>query len=321
MSAVSGVSSSTSRASSAVSARGSYRRPTVRGFPVSVQTGSAPSDSSHASASSSRSQTSRCSSASPAGHSLRKSSHSRWRQTTPLDSSIEPPAPRSLLDHARPQAELARPRRGDETGHPGAGDDQLRSARTSACARRTRCGRASGPAEEDRVRVRRVDDVVDLDAELVRRLDVLLGRVDEDGEVVEQRPLGSAGVALLELDVGAADLDARTAGRAGRRRARSRASVYSSAVAAGSAERSATWSRSYSTRSPPRRGRAARPRPGRRTPRRSAAGRARRAAAAAPAPSRGPRRAARRAAARPARAAPRPRTASASRGARPTRRA
>ena len=42
-------------------------------------------------ASSSRSQTTRCSRSSPVGHSARKSSHSRKRQTTQLDRSIDPP--------------------------------------------------------------------------------------------------------------------------------------------------------------------------------------------------------------------------------------
>ena len=62
--------------------------------------------------------------------------------------------------------------------------------------------------EEDRERVRRVDEAVDLDPRVLRVLLVLVGRVDEDGEMVQQRPLGRAGVALVELDEGAADLDA-----------------------------------------------------------------------------------------------------------------
>ena len=43
----------------------------------------------------------------------------------------------------------------------------------------------------------------------LRVLERLLGRVDEHREVVEQRPLGIAGLAGVELDVRAADLDAR----------------------------------------------------------------------------------------------------------------
>ncbi len=47
-------------------------------------------------------------------------------------------------------------------------------------------------ADEDGERVRRVDDVVDLDAEVLRGGDGLVRRVDEDGEMVEQRPLRRA---------------------------------------------------------------------------------------------------------------------------------
>jgi len=71
------------------------------------------------------------------------------------------------------------------------------------------------PPDEHGVGVRGVDDVVDLHAEVVRLGDVLVRGVDEDGEVVEQRLLRGARVALVELDVGAADLDAGRAGRAG----------------------------------------------------------------------------------------------------------
>ena len=41
---------------------------------------------------------------------------------TPLDSSIEPPGARALLDHARREPELARARGAHEPGHAGAGD-------------------------------------------------------------------------------------------------------------------------------------------------------------------------------------------------------
>jgi hypothetical protein len=74
-----------------------------------------------------------------------------------------------------------------------------------------------GAAQEHRVRVRRVDDVVDLDAEVVRGRDVLVGGLDEDGEVVEQRPLGRARLAGMELDERAADFDARRTGCSKRR--------------------------------------------------------------------------------------------------------
>ena len=56
-----------------------------------------------------------------------------------------------------------------------------------------------------------VDDIVDLDAEVVRAGDVLVRRLDEHREVVEQRPLGRARLAGMELDERAADLDTRRA--------------------------------------------------------------------------------------------------------------
>src|SRR5581483_11116898 len=53
----------------------------------------------------------------------------------------------SPLDQPRSTAELARPRGADEAGHAGSGDQHTRitSARTSACARRTRRARARAP--------------------------------------------------------------------------------------------------------------------------------------------------------------------------------
>src|SRR5919204_2318449 len=44
-----------------------------------------------------------------------------------------------------------------------------------------------GTPEEDRVRVRRVDDVGDLEPELLRFGDVFVGRADQHAEVVQQR--------------------------------------------------------------------------------------------------------------------------------------
>ena len=70
-----------------------------------------------------------------------------------------------------------------------------------------------GPAEEDRVRVRRVDDVVDLHAELLRLDDVLVRGLHEHREVVQQRALGIARLTGVELDPRTADLDARGARR------------------------------------------------------------------------------------------------------------
>ena len=76
----------------------------------------------------------------------------------------------------------------------------------------------SGPVDEDRVRVRRVDDLVDLDSKLLGLVDVVRGRLDAHGQMVQQRPLGLGRVALMKLDEGATDLDTVGAGRAGLRR-------------------------------------------------------------------------------------------------------
>jgi len=61
--------------------------------------------------------------------------------------------------------------------------------------------------DEHRVGVGRVDDVVDLEAELARLFDVLLGGLDPDGEVIQERALGIPRLAVVELDERAADLD------------------------------------------------------------------------------------------------------------------
>ena len=69
----------------------------VRGLPVSCSTTGAPSDSSHAMPVVELLPDDALQRSSPAGHSARKSSHSRKRQMTQLDSSIEPPGTRSFL--------------------------------------------------------------------------------------------------------------------------------------------------------------------------------------------------------------------------------
>jgi len=65
-----------------------------------------------------------------------------------------------------------------------------------------------GPGEEGRVRVRRVDGRLDRDAELVGVGDCVVGGVDEDREVVEERPIGRPWRILSKLDVGISDRDA-----------------------------------------------------------------------------------------------------------------
>jgi probable F420-dependent oxidoreductase len=57
---------------------------------------------------------------------------------------------------------------------------------------------------EDRVRVRRVDDVGDFETALLRFPDVVVRGLDAEAEMVEQRTLGLRGRALLEVDVGVA---------------------------------------------------------------------------------------------------------------------
>ena len=120
----------------------------------------------------------------------------------------------ALLEDDRRSAELARARRGDEAGHAGAGDEQLAqvSENDGLCSTYSSFTPVRAP-DEDRERVRRVDDVLDLDAELLGLGLVLVGRVDEHAEVVEQRPLRLARVALRQLEEGAADLQPPVAGR------------------------------------------------------------------------------------------------------------
>src|SRR5436190_3284087 len=68
---------------------------------------------------------------------------------------------------------------------------------------------ALGPPDEDRVGVRRVDDVSDIEAELLRLGDVLVDRLDLHREMVQQRPLRVARLTFVELDERATNLYAR----------------------------------------------------------------------------------------------------------------
>ncbi len=54
--------------------------------------------------------------------------------------------------------------------------------------------------DEDRIGVRRVDDVGDLETAPLRLLDVILSGFDPQAEVVEQRAVALSRVALLEDD-------------------------------------------------------------------------------------------------------------------------
>ena len=77
-----------------------------------------------------------------------------------------------------------------------------------------------GPPQERRVGVRRIDDGLDLDVELSGIRDHLVCRLDQHGEMVEQRPLRLTGSPSWKLDEGAADLDPRPLRRARSRSAR-----------------------------------------------------------------------------------------------------
>ena len=88
-----------------------------------------------------------------AGHSLRNASQSRWRQITPLESSMEPPArspfssSSTSAPRARASAAAARPpsRRPRPRGRARSDARAPRPARSWACARRTRCGCGPDP--------------------------------------------------------------------------------------------------------------------------------------------------------------------------------
>ena len=61
--------------------------------------------------------------------------------------------------------------------------------------------------QEDRVRVRGVDDRLDLEPERLGPAAVRLGRFDQEAEVVEERPVRGPGLAVHEDEARAADLD------------------------------------------------------------------------------------------------------------------
>src|SRR5215467_14287516 len=153
--------------------------------------GSAPSDSSQRSESSSPPQISRCSSSSPPGHSARNPSHSRCRHTTQEERSIEPPArepfstTRGSCPSWRRRAAATRPAiPAPATVTRNSGQRERRLVLDVLDPN------ALGTTEEDRERVRSVDPAVDLDPEIPRGWFLLVGRIDEDGQVVEERLTG-----------------------------------------------------------------------------------------------------------------------------------
>ena len=161
--------------------------------------------------------------------------------------------PVALLQHERPcpssrrrAAARGRPSRaGDEDEHSG-----QREARLVLDVLDPHAVRAP---DEDGERVRRVDEVVDLDAEVERPALVLVGRVDEHGQMIQERPLRRPGSPGDELDQ-APPTATRGQPTAGARPKPSRAVLRRGRP--GSVARSATWSRSYSRSVAPRRDRA-----------------------------------------------------------------
>jgi hypothetical protein len=66
---------------------------------------------------------------------------------------------------------------------------------------------AARAPDEDCVRVRRIDDVGDVESAAPRLVDVLTGRLDTEPEMVQKGPLGLPGIPLLENEVGVARLE------------------------------------------------------------------------------------------------------------------
>src|SRR6266540_45746 len=200
------------RTSACVRLRGSKRLPFVRGFPVWRSTTDAPSRSSHSSDSSSRSNTSRCSSSSPPGHSARNSSSVRWRQIIPLESSIDPPgrSPFSSKTAGTPSSRRRVAATSPPIPAPATVTNELREREARLVLDVFELHALRAP-DEDRIRIRRVDHVGNLRSRLFGALAPLVCGVDEDAEVVEKRAVGLARVARVQLEVGAGHFDPRRA--------------------------------------------------------------------------------------------------------------
>ena len=140
----------------------------------------------------------RCSAGSPPGHSARKRSKSRWRQITPLDSSIEPPARSPFSRSSTRGAAAPRP---------------ARRRRGRPCRRRPRSGRASrsrssensglcstysswmpsGPHTKNaNVFAASRTSAISMPA-VARLVELLLAGVHQQRDVVQQRALGLGG--------------------------------------------------------------------------------------------------------------------------------
>ena len=193
------------------------------GLPVSAATTGAPGTAATRAPSSSRSHTSRCSAGSPRGTRAGSRRSRGAATTTPDESSIEPPArvPCSSTTGRAPSSAARTAAQSPAMPAPAttSGSRGQASANVDLCSTYS-MRMPSGPVDEDRVGVRRVDDRLDLDPE---RLGLGGGdprRLDEQAEVVQQRPLGGSRLAVDEDEPRAADLDRAQRGRAAGRSAR-----------------------------------------------------------------------------------------------------
>src|SRR3954447_10148061 len=193
------------RVSAATTPSTSNRRPVVRGLSVSRSVTGAPSASSQSRSASRRSNTRRCSSGSPSGHSARKSSKRRWRQTTPLESRIDPPARGSFSSSRTPAPRRRACAAATRPAMPAPATIRSGMARTllqreAGLVLDVLDAYAVRAAHEDGQRVGGVLYVLDLPSVLLGLLLDRRGGVDEHGEVVEQRALALLVAAALEAD-------------------------------------------------------------------------------------------------------------------------
>ena len=202
------------------------------------------SETSHSSASSSRSQTSRCSAGSPPGHSRAEVLEAAVPPDDARREQHRAAGARALLV-ARPAARRARSRARRRTARPCPRRATTRVARSGERERRLVLdvldADAVGPASGRR---RRCSAASTTDSTSIPSAlgpaPVLLGRLDEQAEVVQQRPLGRLGrLAVHEDEPRAADLD-----RAQRRALQAVALEGRAPSRSGSGVENATWSRS-----------------------------------------------------------------------------
>ena len=125
-----------------------------------------------------------------------------------------------LLEDDAARAELARAGGRDEAGHAGAGDEVAQvSENDGLCSTYSSLTR-SGPPDEERERVRRVDEVVDLDAEVLASAWCSSTESTRTPRWLSSGRSGSPGSPCDQLEEGAADLEPPVA-----RSARSRAAA------------------------------------------------------------------------------------------------